>query len=90
MAELFAWDGEKLVPVPGNTVTGDEPCVMVWDADTKDQRAIPVTEAAHGMLRYAKSLRLGELARAEVELQALAMLEAAGQWPPWKRKRRSR
>lgn len=87
MAELLGWDGATLAPVPGVTVPGDVPLVLVGDADSDRLLGVPVAEAGHGMLRAAERLQAGSVHRAEAERQAIELLELAGEWPPSKRKR---
>lgn len=63
----------------------------VWDVDAEEQREVSESEAAHGMLRYAKRLTPGSAERGELERQALAELERLGEWPPKAlRKRKAR
>jgi hypothetical protein len=64
--------------------------VIVYDVDADAMREVTEAEAGHGMLAYARRLKAGSVERAEVERQALGILEEAGEWPPWKRARGKR
>ena len=48
--------------------------VQVWDVGTDAVTEVTVTEAAAGMIRYARSLGPGTPACGEVERQALELL----------------
>lgn len=50
------------------------PMVQVWDVNTDEIREVPLTEAAAGMIRYARTLGPGTPACGEVERQALELL----------------
>jgi hypothetical protein len=64
--------------------------VIVWDESKQEHIDVAPAEAAQGMLRYARRLRLGSEERGEIERQAIDLLEQAGEWPPWKRRRARR
>jgi hypothetical protein len=57
--------------------------VIVWDEHKQEHLDVTPTEAAQGMLCYARTLRPGSPERGEVERQALAMLP-----PPVQRRTR--